>query len=241
MMSLISWAAIENTITWTNENSGFLTLVLFVATLIIGWISGLFKAMRRRPVLDIEVKRGPTFCASFDTGRVYNGYQTHRTALALYLSITNTGNAPTDIKEIHVGYKSQMYKLPFRWFWLKELTVCKSDFVASLGRDDKVFPFLIQKNQLTNNVAETYLLEGKSCSGIVYFEQEESFGAAVPKTTNHKLKVKIRIYDVFGNSYSTKAVINKVTLQAARDVCEKFGTTRESLTEPEPKEPDTAR
>ncbi|MCQ4285849.1 hypothetical protein NA647_00140 [Pseudomonas stutzeri] len=219
----------EHIINWTNENSGFLALVLFLATLFLGWISGVFKALKRKPELKIEVLQGPTFCASFDTSRTWNGHKTHRTAISLYLSITNIGSAPTDIKFIYVGYRSKNHSIPFRWFWLKEITVSKSDFVMKLGKDSKVFPFLMQRNQLTNNQIDTYLLEGKRCNGVVYFEQDESWGDYLPKTRNNRMTIKIKVFDVYGNHYSTKTVINKVTLDAAKEVSEKFGETRESL------------
>lgn len=221
----------EAIINWTNNNSGFLTLILFLVTLFMGWISGIFKALKRRPILQVDVLQGPTFCASFDTPRTWKGHQTHRTAISLYLSITNVGSAPTDIKAIHVGYKSQSHFIPFRWFWLKDLTVSKSDFVIKLGEDLKVFPFLLQSNQLTHNQTETYLLEGKKCNGIVYFEQDESWGKYLPKTQDNRMQIKVRVYDVFGKVHSTTSVINKVTLDTAKEVCEKFGETRESLIE----------
>ncbi len=221
----------EAIINWTNNNSGFLALILFLVTLFLGWVSGIFKALKRKPILKVDVLQGPTFCASFDTPRTWNGHQAHRTAISLYLSITNIGSAPTDIKAIHVGYKSQSHFIPFRWFWLKELTVSKSDFVMKLGDDSKVFPFLMQNNQLTNNQIDTYLLEGKRCNGVVYFEQEESWGKYLPKIRENKMKIKVRVYDVYGKYYSATSVINKVTLNAAKEVSEKFGETRESLVE----------
>lgn len=221
----------EQLINWTNDNSGFLALILFLVTIFLGSVSGIFKALKRKPLLKVEVLPGPTFCASFDTPRTWNGHQTHRTAISLYLSITNVGSAPTDIKSIHVGYKSQNHSFPFRWLWLKELTVSKSDFVMDLGEDSKVFPFLMQKNQLADNQVDTYLLEGKRCNGVVYFEQEESWGNCLPRINENRMKIKVRVYDVYGKDYSVTSVINKVTLDAARKVCEKFGETRESLAE----------
>ena len=219
----------EAIVDWANDNSGFLALILFLATLFLGWISGIFKALKRKPELKIEILPGPTFCASFDTSRIWRGHKTHRTAISLYLSIANVGSAPTDIKSIHVGYKSKKHSTPFRWFWLKEITVSKSDFVMTLGEDLKVFPFLMQRNQLTDNQIDTYLLEGKRCNGIVYFEQVESWGNYLPKISDNRMKIKVRVFDVYGNHYSATSVINKVTLNAAKEVSEKFGETRESL------------
>jgi len=222
---------IASIIEWTNSNSGFLGLLIFVSTIILGWVSGIFSALRRKPKLAIEILEGPTFCASFDTGRSFEGHLTHRTAISAYIAITNIGSAPTDIHSVQIGYKSQLHRNPFKWFWLQDLTVAKSDFVMKLGEDSKVFPFLIQRNQITENSTDTYLLEGKRCNGIVYFEQDESWGNCLPQLKNNKMSIMVRIIDVFGSSHSAKGIINKVTLPAAKRVCEKFGETRESLVE----------
>jgi len=217
---------------WTNNNSGFLGLLLFIITILLGWVTGIFKTLRRKPNLKIKVIPGPSFCASYDTGRVYEGHLTHRTAMSVYLSVTNTGSAPTDIEDIYVGYKSQASKNKFEWFWLKELTVCKSDFMMELGDDLKIFPFFKQKNQSMENIIKTYLNEGESSNGIIYYEQEESWGKFIPTIEDNLMKIKILIKDVYGRKYTQKATIPKVTLNAAQKVCSTFGETRESLVEP---------
>ncbi|MBH0048423.1 hypothetical protein [Pseudoalteromonas sp. NZS11_1] len=220
---------IESIIEWTNKNSGFLGLLIFISTVLLGWLSGIFAGLRRKPKLKIEINDGPTFCASFDTGRVYKNNLTHRTAISTYIKVTNVGSAPTDIKSVHIGYKSQNHILPFKWFWLKDITVALSDFVVNLGEDIKVYPFLIQRNQLSENQIDTYLLEGKSCNGIVYHEQIESCGNFLPKIKNNRMRVKVCVVDVYGGTHTSTATINKVTLKAAQRICQKFGETRESL------------
>ena len=45
-----------------NENQGVLAVVLFLGTLLLGWASGLFKALRNKPNLKIRViENGPSF------------------------------------------------------------------------------------------------------------------------------------------------------------------------------------
>ena len=88
-----------------NENQGVLTVVLFVLTILIGWISGIFKAILRKPNLKIRVLPGPTFACVFGTGGNHNGYDTHSTGIALYLNISNVGLSPTEITQIKVGYR----------------------------------------------------------------------------------------------------------------------------------------
>ena len=214
---------------WSNVNSGFLSLVLFIVTIFLGWISGVFNSLRRKPLLKIEILSGPSFCASFDTGRVYNNHQMHRTVISVYLSIKNIGLAPTDIEYIHVGYKCKAFINPFKWLWIYQLTACKTDFIMSLGEDRKVYPFLMQKNQYIDNSTVTYLREGQKCNGVVYFEQDELFDNYIPSIVNNIMNIKLLIKDVYGRKYSTVGFIPKVTIEAARKVCEKFGETRESL------------
>lgn len=222
-----------HTIEWTNQNSGFLALLIFLAALFLGWISGIFSSLRRKPKLKITVLPGPNITASFPTGRYHNSHEMHRTSLAVYIKVANIGKAPTSIDEVHVGYKSQAYRNPLRWYWLKHQVVCKSDFAVNLGVDKKIFPFLMQQNQLTSNDTDTYLREGQSANGMVYFEQSESWGNFFPKFPNNTVRIKVKVYDSFGHSYHTKSSISKVTLEAARTVCEKFGQTRESLAKTE--------
>ncbi|WP_157760464.1 hypothetical protein [Thiomicrorhabdus arctica] len=82
---------------------------------------------------------------------------------------------------------------------------------------------------MTNNSVDTYLREGQGCNGIVYFEQDESWGSMYPKTTNNIARIKVVIYDSYGGRHSIKDRIHKVTIEAAKKVCETFGETRESV------------
>ncbi|MBL4584695.1 MAG: hypothetical protein JKX83_08770 [Pseudomonadales bacterium] len=43
------------------------------------------------------------------------------------------------------------------------------------------------------------------------------------------MKIKIKVLDMHGNRYFYTSVINKVTIDAAKEVSAKFGETRESL------------
>lgn len=149
--------------------------------------------------------------------------------MGVYLGITNVGSAPTDLDKIIIGYKSTDRKIPFLWHWLKYQTVCRSDFVMKIGEDTKIYPNLMQRNQLTDNKIETYLKEGQRCNGMVYFEGDELYGNKIPYAPENQSLIKIKVYDVYGKSYSKKAKIPKVTINAARKVCKKFGEPRDSL------------
>jgi hypothetical protein len=85
---------------------------------------------------------GPTFFCTVPTGREWNGHKTHLTSIALYLSVTNVGNSPTEIFDIHVGYHNYSFKYTFKWFWLTHQIVALRDFQVNIGEDVQVYPFL---------------------------------------------------------------------------------------------------
>lgn len=206
---------IDKIIGWTNENSGFLGLLIFIASLIIGWVAGLFKYLRKRPKLNIKVIEEPTFGSIKDLEQEYKGYAVNKTAFAIYLEIANIGNAPSSIGEIRLGYLKR--DLRPKWLtsrvWLPE-TVSKTDFKIKFPNSEftKVYPFLKQKNYSTNNETDTYLPVGKSITGIAYFEQPNAYGNYVPRL-NKDLKTTdllIKIKDVFGKSHKKKFTIKMV-------------------------------
>ena len=53
---------------WTNKNSGFLALVLFVITFLAGILTGLFKSLIKKPKLNFRVIDKMTFYSFFYTG-----------------------------------------------------------------------------------------------------------------------------------------------------------------------------
>lgn len=210
---------------WSNENSGFLTLLIFTATLLLGWLTGIFRFLRHQPKLKIEVIKGPSFCSTYDAMTLDPSKGAHRTAISVYLNITNIGSAPAQIDRIAVAYRSRAFKNPFKWYWLQNETICLSDFAAPLGDDYQVFPFMKQQNQLLYNEQSLYLRAGESRNGISYFEQEVSFGEHYPKDINFYVKIKIMVTDSFGHKYYEKSLIPKVKLAAAQEWCNKFGLT----------------
>lgn len=196
-------------------------------TLVLGWVTGIFRGLTNRPNLRIHLNDGPSICCTFNTGRTVNGHTTHRIAISLYLSITNTGTAPTDISGVHVGYHNFTLRRTLRWFWLTESLNSLSDFSLTLGGYVKVYPFLQQINTLAPFQHDTYLPVGKTTGGIVYFEQAESWGSWKPRAKNGSVKVKIRIMDSFGHSHSTVARIAEVELSEARKFSPEFGNSIE--------------
>ena len=197
------------------------------------WASGIFSALRRKPKFRLNLIEGPTFCCTYQTGKVENGYDVHRTGIALYLMVANIGTAPSSIEKISVAYHWNVYpfskvwlRYSIGWFWLGNQTAALSDFCAAIGENLKVFPFLTQKNSLLpNRENDTYLEMGKSTNGVVYFEQSDSWGGSFPKSRNGKVQIKVAAVDVFGKKHTRKFEIPLVSLEYARTFNPSFGMT----------------
>ncbi|WP_374421385.1 hypothetical protein [Chromobacterium sp.] len=225
---------------WSNDNQGVITIIVFLVTLCLGWISGIFSALRHKPKFRIDIIPGPTFCCTYFTGTSYQSFDVHRTGVALYLAIANVGTAPSSIEDISVGYHWHLkpfsiawLKYTIGWFWLHQQTVALTDFQAAIGENIKVYPFLMQRNFLSGSKAETYLDVGRSTNGVVYFEQGDSWGGFFPSVHNETVLLKIRIKDVFGRSHHTKIRVPSVSLEEARKYNPSFGKTLVELRDQE--------
>lgn len=216
--------------TWTNQNSGFTTVIIFLITLFLGWVSGIFQALRNHPkfIIDIIIP-GPTLCAIFFTNREEHGHKTHRFAIALYLKITNKGSAPSDIGKISVAYHTCNFPYTFFWFWLNDETISLRDFSSKIGEDIKVYPFLKQTSAITLKNQRTYLRVGEVTNGVVYFEQQESWGSYQPRVKKELVKIKIKVKDTFGSSHSKIVRVPFVSLEKAKEFNSEFGMTRERI------------
>ena len=217
-------------INWTNKNSGFLGLLLFVLTLILGWISGLFKYIKKRPKFKIRIIKNATFGCIIDLDETHNNLPVHKTAFAIYLEVTNIGNAPSSIGKIKLGYLLSDLKPKWRTSrnWIVE-TISKSDFIVEFENSDKArgFPFLKQANEIYGKV-DTYLEIGKSANGIVYFEQNEAYGSWMPRV-NKDLKTTdlvIKIEDAFGGIHKKKFTLELVDPNYVLKFSPYFGQTQ---------------
>jgi hypothetical protein len=226
----------DQLISWLNSNQGLVSVALFLATILFGWVSGIFSALRRRPKFKIGLIDGPTFACTFGAPMGEGISLVHRTGIALYLHIANVGSAPSSIQSVAVGYHWAL--VPFSrdwlryrvgWFWLRDQTVCMQDFQSQLGESLKLYPFLTQASFVSGFSAESYLQIGQSVNGVAYFEQSDSWGGCFPLSINKKVAVKIGIQDVFGKWHYRKLVIPKVTLEEARRYNPSFGLTLATL------------
>ncbi|MFZ2208885.1 MAG: hypothetical protein WAV22_09485 [Porticoccaceae bacterium] len=221
---------------WLNNNQGVLALTIFVITLILGWVSGIFSALRRKPKFKIDTIEGPTYCCTYLTGDVHEGFDVHRTGIVIYLSIVNIGSSASSIRRISVGYHWHLH--PFSvlwvrntlgWFWLTHQAVALEDFQVRIGDSIKIYPFLTQINSLSPSQNNTYLEAGSGTNGVVYFEQPDSWGGCFPSIRNGKVKVKVRVEDVFGGHHTKSIWIRAVSFEEARKFNPSFGATLASL------------
>jgi hypothetical protein len=245
MMELLS-----KIIKWTNDNSGFISVVIFVLTLFIAWLSGLFQLIQRRPKFRIDLIEHDSFGCIFDLNRTHNDLPVNKTSFAVYLRLTNVGSAPSTIGKIRLGYvKSDLKPL---WIssrlknrkWIVE-TISKDDFNVLFEGSDrgKTIPFLKQRNRSYTNNNDTYLQEGRSQNGMVYFEQSESFGNWVPRLCpgEQKASIVIEIKDAYNRKHFGHFTIKMVTPEYAFRYNPYFGQTQIEYFKSDEKEGDTGK
>lgn len=223
---------------WLNSNQGVLTLSIFATTLVLGWVSGVFSSLMLRPKLDVRLIEGPTFSCTFVTGDKHGDFDVHRTGIALYLWISNTGAAPTSINSVELGYhwhlgwlSKQSLRYRIGWFWLRNQCVALADFQVLIGENIKVFPFLTQRNHLSGAQPRTYLRVGESTNGVVYFEQRDSWGGCFPSSSNGSTKIKLVLRDAHGRKYVSTHRIPNVNIDDAKKFNPRFGETHTELNE----------
>jgi hypothetical protein len=221
---------------WLNDNQGVTAICLFLVTLVLGWLSGIFSALRRRPKFKISLIDGPTFCCTFSTGAKRGGDPVHRTCIALYLAVANVGSAASSIENISVAY--HWHVRPFSilwlryrlgWFWLRDQTAAIHDFQVKIGENIKFYPFLTQRSIVSGGAPSTFLEPGRHENGVVYFEQHDSWGGCYPSPDKGRVRIKVALRDVFGNVHTAKFIIRPVTLENARKYNPSFGMTFSEL------------
>ena len=226
-----------------NNNPGVLSVALFLVALVLGWVTGIFKSLRRKPRLRIQVlESGPSFFCVIGTGRKYNGNECHRTCAALYLKITNIGLSSTSIEEVTVAYRRSFSSYPFvdwffyriRWYFLEQ-NIVLDDFRIVFGKskNEKVFPMLFQRSSVTGETAKTFLSPGESTNGVVYLEGDVHWGIWYPRARRRNSRIRIVINDSFNRQYRKITSLPFVVLSEAQRYNSKFGTTRAEFDEKE--------
>lgn len=220
MMEQLGVSFINDLIKWSNDNSGFLSIILFLATIGIGWVGGIFALIRNRPKFKIDIIDQCTFYSTLIQDKTYNGYPVHKTAFVVYCRITNLGYSGSDIVKIRLRYYRNDRNLLFHEKRFIAETICCSDFRYEFEETGhvKVFPFLKQVNQLLpHQDVETYLPVGKSKNGIIYFEENEAYGNLYPIRNKDKktAPIVIEVKDAYGNTFKKKLNIKYVEPEEA--------------------------
>ncbi|API59457.1 hypothetical protein BSL82_09155 [Tardibacter chloracetimidivorans] len=225
-------AQIAAAIEWINANQGVVSIAIFVITLLLGWVSGIFGALRRKPRFRTRLIEGPTFCCTYLTGAKHGQFDVHRSAFALYLHVSNVGSASSSIDAVQVGYHWGLSPFSFEWlryrlgwFWLTNQAVVIEDFQVKIGENLKFYPFLFQRSTLSGVSSETFLEVGQSTNGVVYFEQDDSWGGCFPSAEAGMVRVKVRLIDTFGGRHTKTFYIPAVSPEEARKYNPSFGLT----------------
>jgi len=222
---------IEQIINWTNENSGFLSLILFLATILYGWLSGLFSSLIKKPKLKVRFIPKVCFYSTYYVDEKYEPkegekYDVHKTGFVIYASISNVGNMPTAIDKIYIGYKKNKEFRLFernRFIWLAQWHSF-TPFKTKMKNDsDLIYPTLRIKNFFTDNTND-YLRTGESITGTAYFEQFKAWGNFNPIPNDDKsTDIKFKIVDVYGRKFIFNHELRYVELDEARELNEHFG------------------
>lgn len=221
---------------WLNDNQGVLGAAIFLLTLGLGWVSGIFSALRRKPKFKIRLLPGPNLCCTFPTGKLDGEHEVHRTAISLYLAVANVGSAASSIENVAVGYHCHLRPFSWQWLrysvgwhWLRNQMAVIHDFQASIGDNIKIYPFLVQSSILSGRSATTFLQPGEATNGVVYFEQSDSWGGLFPAPTRKGARVKVELRDTFGGRHTAKFHIDVASLERARTFNRSFGKTLAEL------------
>lgn len=217
---------------WSNNNSGYLSLLIFLCGLIISLLVWFAKKSKKTTVsnddLNIEITDHASMCTSFDTGNVQNNFRLHRTALILYLNLINKSECPLRIGKIRVGYSSQSHENPEDWYWLNDETTMIEEYRSPMGEKVKIYPYLKQASTSSNNPVNTTIEPHDSKNGTVYFEQDESDGNLIPyMDEDYRVNIIVEVNDNIGNKWTFEGRIHKVKIEAIRELNPYFGLTRQ--------------
>jgi len=227
---------LQSIIDWSNQNSGFVSILIFGLTLFLGWISGIFGSLRNKPKFKLRVISGPTLCTTYSKGRQHLGYDVHGTAISIYLGISNVGSAAASIENVFLAYHWNIKPLSWNWFryrlgwfWLTHPIITMDDFQYNFGDRIKIYPSLLQGSHILRTDTDVYLEVGKSVTGVVYFEQTNSFGGCFPYSQNGFSRIKVAVLDSFGKKHKKTFRVPVVSLDEARKYNPSFGGTYEVM------------
>lgn len=211
-----------------NDNPSVVSILIFILTLLIGWSTGIFRALMNKPKLKATIIDKCTFYAINYIDKEVDGMPVYHFAFCIYLRVNNIGYAPTDIVDARLQYQRNDYnkKRKRGKNWIKGL-LNKGNFELDMGHGKVArIPYLKQKDPVLGQ-SDTYLEVGKSTNGILYFEEEQSYGNFYPRPNNDKKStdVVIELIDSFGEKYKSKHTIQQITYKDALSINEFFAKT----------------
>lgn len=218
-------------IEWTNDNSGFLSLILFLATILYGWLSGLFSSLIKKPNLKVRFISKVSFYSTYSTNEKYEPkkgevYDVHKTGFVVYIVISNIGNMPTAIDKIYLGYKKNKKMNIFeksKFVWLSQWHAF-TPFKTKMKNDSDLFYSTLRIKDYPTDTSDSYLRVGESITGTAYFEQVKAWGNYNPLQNEDKsTNIKLKIVDVYGNKFYSKYKLKFIELEKAREFNEYFG------------------
>ena len=230
MSEFRTFAMINEIVVWTNKNAGFLSFLIFAASVIL---IPLVVTYWKKPNLEVELISNGTLCSSYSVDVTEDLESIHRTAFVVYLKITNIGNGPCHISKVTLGYKSDLSDDPHEYRWLEHETPMLSDHFIPHGKQIRILPFLKQRNATMQNDTDTFLLPGAYTVGVVYFEQERSLGRDHPYINEGCpdcfVSAVIRVHDTKNRYWESEHQIHKVRIEAVREIYPSFGLSSESM------------
>ena len=93
----------------------------------------------------------------------------------------------------------------------------------------KFYPFLIQQSTVLPSSDNLYLPIGKSRHGVIYFEQQDSWGGCQPLVIKGETLVKLRVVDASGRKHTHRFRLPIVTLTEARKYNPDIGKTHDEI------------
>jgi hypothetical protein len=216
-------------IKWCDNHSGSLSVLIFFATLLIGWAGGFFQYVRHRPKFTVKTIEGPTFVTVVPHDTQAEGRSTHRVAISLYLSIVNIGSAASSIDKIVASYRvpPTSFKAIFksRWFEIKQ-TAALQEFSHNIGEHLKIYPFLNQQSFVFGTTGCSYYRVGEASNGIVYYEALDlAWGCHRPILRDGRASIRLELHDSYGKRHRFLLAVPEISIEDARVYSVHIGKT----------------
>jgi len=224
----------KNIIELANDNSGFLSLVLFIITIIFTWTSGILKSLIKKPNLKVKFLDKMTFYSILESDENFiptNQIDT-KAGFVLYVSISNIGYKKTTIDKVSLGYKkdknSILFKNKFQWIFQCNPIV---NFEINMSKGVKITLNSLLINVGSEKKSNINSIEvGSNIIGTLYFEQLKVKNDPNPyQNIEGSIDVILQVEDIYGKSYKFKTKLSKVPIKQAIKYNSYFGNVEETM------------